>query len=54
MGNKLLKIHQDTKGMALLAVMGIMAILFVLGTAALTTTNMESKISQKIPGKAKT
>ena len=46
MGNKLLKIHQDTKGMALLAVMGIMAILFVLGTAALTTTNMESKISQ--------
>ncbi len=38
--------YLDSKGMALFVVLGLMAILFLLGTAALTTTNIESKINQ--------
>ena len=38
--------NYDDKGIALLAVMAIMSILFVLGTAILTTTIIESKTSQ--------
>lgn len=37
---------KDERGMALIAVMGLMAILFLLGSAALTNTSTESKISQ--------
>ena len=44
--NTLIKIYLDTKGMALFVVIGLMVVLFLLGTAALTSTNIESKINQ--------
>lgn len=43
---KFISLKKDSKGIALITVMGLMAILFLLGTAALTNTATESKSNQ--------
>ncbi len=41
----LVRLKKDSKGLALISVMGLMSILFLLGTAAMTITSTEKKVS---------